>query len=149
MSKEDRKWKVTVQFCNEIMNNEFHIIYSLFISSLSFLDILRTKYLIYSINHPGCLLNFWTLRMGTYSRQGAYLRCMGTNSRLGAYSNKYGKWPVPGWLASSIVIVLHPYPRDHGLTPGLSLNFFRLSFYSCIKLYPSLHLLCIYNFFPF
>ena len=56
--------------------------------------------------------------MGTYSRQGAYLRCMGTNSRLGAYSNKYGKWLVPGWLASSIVIVLHPYPGDHGLTPS-------------------------------
>ena len=57
------------------------------------------------------------------------------------------KWPVPSWLA--MVIALHLYPKGHGLTPDLSLNFFRLSFYSCIKLYPSLHLLCIYNFFPF
>ena len=130
------------------MNNEFHIIYSLFISSLSFLDILRTKYLIYSINHPGCLLNFWTLRMGTYSRQGAYLRCMGTNSRLGAYSNKYGKRPVPGWLASSIVIVLHPYPRDHGLTPSKP-GGWGGGGHSCIScIFNYVDLLCIYNFFP-
>ena len=26
------------------------------------------KYFIYSINHPGCLLNFWTLRVGAYLR---------------------------------------------------------------------------------
>ena len=29
-------------------------------------------YRIYSINRPGRLLNFWTLRVGAYSRQGAY-----------------------------------------------------------------------------
>ena len=29
-------------------------------------------YHIYSINHPGRLLNFWTLRVGAYSRLGAY-----------------------------------------------------------------------------
>ena len=32
---------------------------------------LRT-YRIYSINRPGRLLNFWTLRVGAYSRLGAY-----------------------------------------------------------------------------
>ena len=37
------------------------------------------KYRIYSINHPGRLLNFWPLRVGAYSR-------------LGAYSNKYGSY---------------------------------------------------------
>ena len=36
------------------------------------------NYRIYSINRPERLLNFWTLRVGAYSR-------------LGAYSNKYGK----------------------------------------------------------
>ena len=30
------------------------------------------NYRIYSINRPGCLLNFWTLRVGAYSRLGAY-----------------------------------------------------------------------------
>ena len=30
------------------------------------------RYRIYSINHPGRLLNFWTLIMGAYSRLGAY-----------------------------------------------------------------------------
>ena len=30
------------------------------------------KYRIYSINRPGRLLNFWTLRVGAYSRLGAY-----------------------------------------------------------------------------
>ena len=29
-------------------------------------------YRIYSINRPGRLLNFWTLRVGAYSRLGAY-----------------------------------------------------------------------------
>ena len=29
-------------------------------------------YPIYSINRPGRLLNFWTLRVGAYSRLGAY-----------------------------------------------------------------------------
>ena len=32
----------------------------------------RSIYRIYSINHPGLLLNFWTLRVGAYSRLGAY-----------------------------------------------------------------------------
>ena len=60
-------------------------------------------YRIYSINRPGHLLNFWTLRVGTYSRW-ALIRgwalinffCLSdgclfevsANSRLGAYSNK-------------------------------------------------------------
>ena len=26
------------------------------------------KYRIYSVNRPGCLLNFWTLRVGPYSK---------------------------------------------------------------------------------
>ena len=30
------------------------------------------SYRIYSINRPGRLLNFWTLRVGAYSRLGAY-----------------------------------------------------------------------------
>ena len=30
------------------------------------------EYRIYSINRPGRLLNFWTLRVGAYSRLGAY-----------------------------------------------------------------------------
>ena len=30
------------------------------------------NYRIYSINRPGCLLNFRTLRVGAYSRLGAY-----------------------------------------------------------------------------
>ena len=30
------------------------------------------NYRIYSINRPGRLLNFWTLRVGAYSRLGAY-----------------------------------------------------------------------------
>ena len=30
------------------------------------------KYRIYSINRPGRLLHFWTLRVGAYSRPGAY-----------------------------------------------------------------------------
>ena len=30
------------------------------------------EYRIYSINRPGRLLNFWTLRVGTYPRLGAY-----------------------------------------------------------------------------
>ena len=29
-------------------------------------------YRIYSINRPGRLLNFWTLKVGAYSRLGAY-----------------------------------------------------------------------------
>ena len=29
-------------------------------------------YRIYSINRPGRLLNFWTVRVGAYSRLGAY-----------------------------------------------------------------------------
>ena len=28
----------------------------------------KTKYRIYSINRPGRLLNFWTVRVGAYSR---------------------------------------------------------------------------------
>ena len=32
----------------------------------------RSNYRIYSINRPGRLLNFWTLRGGAYSRLGAY-----------------------------------------------------------------------------
>ena len=32
----------------------------------------RHDYRIYSINRPGRLLNFWTLRVGAYSRLGAY-----------------------------------------------------------------------------
>ena len=67
--------------------------------------ILSFKYRIYSINRPGCLLNFWTLRVGAYSRwvlirgwaliiffylQDGRLFEVGANSRLGAYSNKYG-----------------------------------------------------------
>ena len=60
-------------------------------------------YRIYSINRPGRLLNFWTLRVGTYWRW-ALIRgwalinffslsdgCLfevSANSRLGAYSNK-------------------------------------------------------------
>ena len=31
----------------------------------------RSIYGIYSINHPGRLLNVWTLRVGAYSRLGA------------------------------------------------------------------------------
>ena len=30
------------------------------------------EYRIYSINRPGHLLNFWTLRVGAFSRLGAY-----------------------------------------------------------------------------
>ena len=30
------------------------------------------SYRIYSINRPGRLLNFWTLRVGAYLRLGAY-----------------------------------------------------------------------------
>ena len=30
------------------------------------------EYRIYSINRPGRLLNFWTLRVGAYLRLGAY-----------------------------------------------------------------------------
>ena len=30
------------------------------------------RYRIYSINRPGRLLNFWTLKVGAYSRVGAY-----------------------------------------------------------------------------
>ena len=37
-----------------------------------FLRIDKRKYRIYSINRPGRLLNFWTLRVGAYSRLGAY-----------------------------------------------------------------------------
>ena len=33
---------------------------------------LNFKYCIYSINRPGRLLNFWTLRVGAYSRLGSY-----------------------------------------------------------------------------
>ena len=33
---------------------------------------LNAVYRIYSINRPGRLLNFWTLRVGAYSRLGAY-----------------------------------------------------------------------------
>ena len=45
---------------------------------MTFSSLLRfITYRIYSINRPGRLLNFWTLRVGA-------------NSRLGAYSNKYG-----------------------------------------------------------
>ena len=33
---------------------------------------LEEVYRIYSINRPGRLLNFWTLRVGAYSRLGAY-----------------------------------------------------------------------------
>ena len=65
----------------------------------------NNAYRIYSINRPGRLLNFWTLRVGTYSRWalirgwalinffclwGGRLFKVGANSRLGAYSNKYG-----------------------------------------------------------
>ena len=32
----------------------------------------KLKYRIYSINRLGRLLNFWTLRVGAYSRLGAY-----------------------------------------------------------------------------
>ena len=32
----------------------------------------KGKYRIYSINLPGRLLNFWTLRVGAYSTLGAY-----------------------------------------------------------------------------
>ena len=32
----------------------------------------KWTYRIYSINRPGRLLNFWTLRVGAYSRLGAY-----------------------------------------------------------------------------
>ena len=33
---------------------------------------LVTSYRIYSIKLPGCLINFWTLRVGAYLRLGAY-----------------------------------------------------------------------------
>ena len=33
---------------------------------------LKCEYRIYSINRPGRLLNFWTVRVGAYSRLGAY-----------------------------------------------------------------------------
>ena len=39
--------------------------------------ILLVLYRIYSINRPGRLLNFWTLRVGAYSRWGAYLNKYG------------------------------------------------------------------------
>ena len=35
-------------------------------------DLEFSEYRIYSINRPGRLLNFWTLRVGAYSRLGAY-----------------------------------------------------------------------------
>ena len=59
----------------------------------------NNAYRIYSINRPRRLLNFWTLRVGTYSRWALInffclwdgrLFKVGANSRLGAYSNKYG-----------------------------------------------------------
>ena len=34
--------------------------------------LIKEDYRIYSINRPGRLLNFWTLRVGAYSRLGAY-----------------------------------------------------------------------------
>jgi len=44
-----------------------------FYRSLNKLVILRiTIYRIYSINHPGCLLKFWTLKVGAHSRLGTY-----------------------------------------------------------------------------
>ena len=36
--------------------------------SLSFPELYNRVYRIYSINRPGCLLNFWTLRVGAFSR---------------------------------------------------------------------------------
>ena len=40
--------------------------------SLICTDVKNIDYRIYSINRPGRLLNFWTLRVGAYSRLGAY-----------------------------------------------------------------------------
>ena len=33
---------------------------------------MESEYRIYSINRPGRLFNFWTLRVGAYSRLGVY-----------------------------------------------------------------------------
>ena len=38
----------------------------------NFIRFVKKDYRIYSINRPGRLLNFWTLRVGAYSRLGAY-----------------------------------------------------------------------------
>ena len=43
----------------------------LFHSGLLFFSHVNS-YRIYSINHPGRLLNLWSLRVGAYSRLGAY-----------------------------------------------------------------------------
>ena len=51
------KWK-------QCENNNLLLVAILFVSFLSFR--------IYSINRPGRLLNFWILRVGSYSRLGAY-----------------------------------------------------------------------------
>ena len=39
---------------------------------LGHVDIFFSNYRIYSINRPARLLNFWVLRVGAYSRLGAY-----------------------------------------------------------------------------
>ena len=62
-----KMWEGHVQVCLEIIT----IIIILYKAGFNLMTFLR-QYGIYSINRPGRLLNFWTLRVGAYSRLGAY-----------------------------------------------------------------------------
>ena len=58
-----KMWEGHVQVCLEIIT----IIIILYKAGFNLMTFLR-QYGIYSINRPGRLLNFWTLRVGAYSR---------------------------------------------------------------------------------
>ena len=67
-------WK---HYFSRIMSFHFFLIISLVfdwfdMESSHQLGYISSTYRIYSINRPGRLLNFWTLRVGAYSRLGAY-----------------------------------------------------------------------------
>ena len=64
-----KTWKMLerhVQVCLEI-STIIIILFKVGFTLITFLSLI-SKYRIYSINRPGSLLNFWTLRVGAYMR---------------------------------------------------------------------------------
>ena len=61
------------RFCNNILLQDLTPLHVKIKRSTNLWSVCRRKlklstYRIYLINRPGCLLNFWTLRVGAYSR---------------------------------------------------------------------------------